>query len=201
MTDLSMQEAAESAAVDATLYGLGVIGFNNAEHPMAYYRIPPESVVLAASQPPSGDHIGCQFNHAHRWPECYDDAASQPPSGDALHAAYDCPECHNALATPAPLEVAGLRAKLLQMANVAAEKRPMTDVARGYERACDELLEWLAASAPSSPDYDHEVEADEYGPHCCVEHAAAALAASAPSSLDCEHGIPRSECKLLEHTR
>lgn len=42
-----------------------------------------------------------------------------------------------------------LRARLLQMANVAAEKRPMTDVARGYERACDELLEWLTAASPS----------------------------------------------------
>jgi hypothetical protein len=44
-----------------------------------------------------------------------------------------------------------LRARLVQMADVAAEKRPMTDVARGYERACDELLEWLAAQpAPVS---------------------------------------------------
>ena len=38
---------------------------------------------------------------------------------------------------------AKVRARLLQMANVAAEKRPMTDVARGYERACDEVLEFL----------------------------------------------------------
>jgi hypothetical protein len=46
-----------------------------------------------------------------------------------------------------------LRAKLHQMANRAAELRPMTYVARGYERACDELLEWLAATEPT----------DEYG--------------------------------------
>ena len=54
-------------------------------------------------------------------------------------------------AAPPPLDVERLRGKLHQMANVAAEKRPLTDVARGYERACDELLEWLCLSEAPTP--------------------------------------------------
>ena len=41
-----VRESLLAAYRDATLTGLGAIGFNNAEHPMGYYRIPPETVFL-----------------------------------------------------------------------------------------------------------------------------------------------------------
>ena len=53
MTDLRPDavDAAKQAVIDAMLYGLGGIGFNNAEHPMAYYRVPPETLCLVAPPP------------------------------------------------------------------------------------------------------------------------------------------------------
>lgn len=46
-----------------------------------------------------GDHIGCLFNHEHRYPECYDDALPAPLAGadeaweHAEHYDPDCEEC------------------------------------------------------------------------------------------------------------
>lgn len=40
------------------------------------------------ADPPASEHIGCQFNHEHRHPECYDDAIPTPPASEAVDAAW-----------------------------------------------------------------------------------------------------------------
>ena len=47
---MNAQQAAHSAVGDATLFGIGVIGYNDADRPMAYYRISPDSVAFHADR-------------------------------------------------------------------------------------------------------------------------------------------------------
>lgn len=52
----------------------------------------PNYVVTALPRdpdPPASEHIGCQFNHEHRYPECYDDAIPTPPASEAVDAAWE----------------------------------------------------------------------------------------------------------------